>query len=217
MFGAGLGIMGDLYASPTATAVLRIDEIPPRPSHLEGAVRVCGVASAGKWDVVGEVRGMLESCGALREVRSDGDDEVVAIYEVHADAEFAASDASTASRVVSTFGEGSFVMLEYNDRPTSQRGWVIFEEAVSCVCSRALDPLTLLACCRTFASLLAMPLVHIFVQRRSTEDHSPSLPVSTAARKSWRGSTTTSPTSACSTPSARPRRSSSIWWAIRSR
>ena len=44
MFGNGLGVMGDLYASPTATAVLRIDEVPPRPAALDGVVRVCGLA-----------------------------------------------------------------------------------------------------------------------------------------------------------------------------
>ena len=138
MFGNGLGVMGDLYASPTATAVLRIDEVPPRPAALDGVVRVCGLAgreegwvgSAGSASIEDAVRAALAPYGNLAQVAADGADEVVATFESHDDARAAAAASIEVAAALGA-GASAFAMLEYNDRPPAHRGWVVFEEAVA--------------------------------------------------------------------------------------
>ena len=111
-FHRGLAIMGDLYASPLATTILQIKEIPPRPPHLDATVCLFGVQTDEA-----RLRAELGRHGEIVWLDLAQSPAVVRF------ATRAAALAATAAGLPSSLCAG--IGTQYNERPYDERGWCV--------------------------------------------------------------------------------------------
>jgi hypothetical protein len=137
-FKRGLDVMACGYASPLGTTVFRRSGMPPLPAALAGIAEFkvpCGMSVAA-------LRAQLDSYGveAFEELdlKMTWDSEVRyrVAFSTHAQA---AAAVQALHNTLATCACGKCTELDiraslaYNDRPYEQRGWCIFESAVSLV------------------------------------------------------------------------------------
>jgi len=126
-FKEGLKYMADLYASPLGTCILQLHEIPPRPSDLEGGVLVCGLPRETNEATVTKAFSSYGDIVEYNVLERTGD--VRLRFASHESAARAAAEYP--ANECGLLGPDVFTCLEYNDLETMQRGWCVFEEAVS--------------------------------------------------------------------------------------
>ena len=116
-FKEALPVMGDMYASPLGTMVLRHTEVPPCPAELAGELVVLGAPAAD-----GELLEALGRFGkVLGEVRRE-EGRVRVRLESQEAAEAAAKEGVACAVAVFTY---------YNPRPYFHRGWCNLESGVA--------------------------------------------------------------------------------------
>jgi hypothetical protein len=119
-FGRAIKVMADVYASAVGTTVLQSREIPPRPMAFDGALCLFGLKPT-----TGEaaVRTTLGSFGTLVAFEPTRNPPV---------ARFASHEAALAAKRAGPWPElCDGVDTLYNERPYDERGWCVFENAVS--------------------------------------------------------------------------------------
>ena len=119
-FGRAIMVMADVYASAVGTTVLQSREIPPRPEAFDGALCLFGLkATKGE----GAVRETLGCFGAIVAFEHTRNPPVV---------RFASHEAALAAKRAGPWPElCDGVDTLYNERPYDERGWCVFENAVS--------------------------------------------------------------------------------------
>ena len=114
--------MNEPYASAVATTVLKLAEIPKRPSAYAGKVAVFGFKEDPELDKLDEpmIRAALEHCGAIIAVeRTPGMPmKWVVHFAVHDEALVAIK---TCSKTDPQLWGGLDTL--YNERPYNERGW----------------------------------------------------------------------------------------------
>ena len=116
LFQQALGVMGDVYASPLGTTVMRHKAIPPCPAELAGEVVVLGGPAADD-----ELAGALGAFGEVQSVRREKE-RVRARLASHVAAEAAAERGVAGADAVFPF---------FNARAYDGRGWCTFESGVA--------------------------------------------------------------------------------------
>ncbi|KOO28318.1 ankyrin repeat and sam domain-containing protein 6 [Chrysochromulina tobinii] len=119
-FERAIMVMADVYASAVGTTVLQSREIPPRPEAFDGALCLFGLkATKGE----GAVRETLGCFGAIVAFEHTRNPPVV---------RFASHEAALAAKRAGPWPElCDGVDTLYNERPYDERGWCVFEDAVS--------------------------------------------------------------------------------------
>jgi hypothetical protein len=119
-FGRAIKVMADVYASAVGTTVLQSREIPPRPKSFDGALCLFGLKPTMGEAAVRETLGCFGAIVALELTRNP---PVVrfASHEMALDAKRAGPWAELCDGVDTL----------YNERPYDERGWCVFENAVS--------------------------------------------------------------------------------------
>eukprot|EP00900_Chrysochromulina_parva_P001866 jgi/Chrpa1/11680/Chrysochromulina_OHIO_Genome00022100-RA len=120
-FARALKVMADVYASAVGTTVLQSREIPRRPKAFDGALCLFGLKPT-----TGEaaIRATLGCFGAIVKFELTRSPPVVR-FETH-EAALAAKRAGPWAELC----DGGVDTL-YNERPYDERGWCVFENAVS--------------------------------------------------------------------------------------
>jgi len=129
LFKKALKVMGWLYASEE-TCVLKMPSVPPRPPRFDGQVHLFGVAGVEEgllWMGFDEVGATVVRCSMQPNGREE---EALLTFETPADAERAVARCHRLGLGSASLA-GIGATLEYNARPYAERGWCIFEEAVS--------------------------------------------------------------------------------------
>jgi len=119
-FGRAIMVMADVYASAVGTTVLQSREIPPRPESFDGALCLFGLKPT-----MGEaaLRETLGSFGTIVAFELKRNPPVV---------RFASHEAALAAKDAGPWPElCDGVDTLYNERPYDERGWCVFENAVS--------------------------------------------------------------------------------------
>jgi hypothetical protein len=119
-FGRAIKVMADVYASAVGTTVLQSREIPPRPLAFDGALCLFGLKPT-----TGEaaVRATLGSFGTIVAFEPTRNPPVL---------RFASHEAALAAKRAGPWPElCDAVDTLYNERPYDERGWCVFENAVS--------------------------------------------------------------------------------------
>jgi hypothetical protein len=119
-FARAIKVMADVYASAVGTTVLQSREIPPRPEAFDGALCLFGLKPA-----TGEaaIRETLDCFGAIVAFELSRNPPVV---------RFASHEAALAAKRAGPWPElCDGVDTLYNERPYDERGWCVFENAVS--------------------------------------------------------------------------------------
>ena len=123
-FAHALTVMGDVYASPLGTTVLRHASVPERPAALDGDLLLLGPAeSAGP-----AVQAALNLYGEVKACRYDAQRRWHAKFATH-DAAVAAVDGLAADLSILPGFLACFCY--FNDRPYFARGWPNLESGVS--------------------------------------------------------------------------------------
>jgi len=108
--------------------VFRHLSIPARPPEFDGLVVVCNVPS----NATADLRALLASDGrCLVDLRSENTGHVTACFSTQIEAETCVAQLQD---VLSKQFVGAFICLGYNDTPYLNRGWCVFETAVSTEC-----------------------------------------------------------------------------------
>jgi len=132
-FRIGLKVMGDLYASPTATTILQVREMAPRPTGLNGVLHLIETqdydeAQLGEiFSEFGTVARISEGHEGKPVASGDGRARTV-VLDSHEAAERCA--AAYLQKWVDAGQPSSGMLgarLAYNDVPTLERGWPTFE------------------------------------------------------------------------------------------
>eukprot|EP00900_Chrysochromulina_parva_P019272 jgi/Chrpa1/27346/Chrysochromulina_OHIO_Genome00027313-RA len=120
-FDRAIKVMADVYASAVGTTVLQSREIPPRPEAFDGALCLFGLKPTMGAAAVRETLGCFGSIVALELTRNP---PVV---------RFASHEAALAAKRAGPWPElcDDGVDTLYNERPYDERGWCVFENAVS--------------------------------------------------------------------------------------
>ena len=119
-----LDVMGDLYASPLGTVVLRFQIIPPRPPEFDGLCAIVGPSQ----DSEAELRERLERLGGKVE---HYDSEACcwrARFATEEEADAAIKELEADPVIINA---GGCAHHWYNDRAYPDRGWCCFESGVS--------------------------------------------------------------------------------------
>lgn len=150
VFKKGLAFMAALYASPLGACVLQMKAIPPRPEALVGSMRVCRLRE-GLASNHAAMTKAYKKYGEIERVEKVDEDEVVvrrralpplgasarltrgpgANLQVHFRAAASRKQALIMDPKALGLGADSWACDEYNERVYSQRGWCVFEDAVS--------------------------------------------------------------------------------------
>jgi hypothetical protein len=119
-FGRAIKVMADVYASAVGTTVLQSREIPPRPKAFDGALCLFGLKPTTGEDSIRETLGCF---GAIDAFELSHNPPVV---------RFASHEAALAAKRAGPWPElCDGVDTLYNERPYDERGWCVFENAVS--------------------------------------------------------------------------------------
>ena len=120
-FKRAIMVMADVYASAVGTTVLQSREIPPRPKAFDGALCLFGLKPTTGADAVRETLGCFGAIVAFEPTRNP---PVV---------RFASHEAALAAKRAGPWAElcDQGVDTLYNERPYDERGWCVFENAVS--------------------------------------------------------------------------------------
>ena len=149
LFGSGLSVMADLYASPVGTFTLVCEHAPPLPARFQGACYIGGLAAGtsggaasngasaeGAADDINalraaSLRSVLSAYGPILELRlSAAGDTALVRYDSHKHARRAVEQAQVAlQRAVGL--PGVWMDLYYRERPAIGRGWMVFERGLS--------------------------------------------------------------------------------------
>jgi len=146
VFKLGLKIMPDLYASPLGTCVLQLPDVPIRPERDDGRVFVCALSHSDA-AMLSATKAMLSCfgpidvchCVEIEEVRLTTAANLDVRFKAHTSAVRAVKssrgDDATASRFDrSVVGSEAYLAWAFNQLCYHERGWCIFEEAVSLEC-----------------------------------------------------------------------------------
>ena len=141
--------MGDIYASPLGTTVMRHQAVPPRPTSFDGLVLVTGHEGLSASDL----HSALSASGVVLSAEFElvPERRWVVRFASHAEA-LAAVEAIPAQL------EGAECCCAYNERRYGDRGWPNFESAVS---TEALSRLEFLPELKAALDLLPPKLVEI--------------------------------------------------------
>ena len=134
LFKTALGCMGDIYASPLATMVLRHEFVPECPPAIAADVALFGVGSDAD---PAAVRSFLEASGAIATLDFEAAKSCWRARFATTEAAVAAVDWLSTRRGTEPFA-GAGGCLWYNEREYDARGWCCFELAVA---TEALDRL----------------------------------------------------------------------------
>ncbi|KOO27955.1 hypothetical protein Ctob_003240, partial [Chrysochromulina tobinii] len=119
-FKRAIKVMADVYASAVGTTVLQSREIPPRPEAFDGALCLFGLKPTTGEDSIRETLGCFGAIVAFEPTRNP---PVV---------RFASHEAALAAKRAGPWPElCDGVDTLYNERPYDERGWCVFENAVS--------------------------------------------------------------------------------------
>ena len=119
-FKRAIMVMADVYASAVGTTVLQSREIPPRPEAFDGALCLFGLKATKGEAAVRETLGSFGTIVAFEPTRNP---PVV---------RFASHEAALAAKRAGPWPElCDAVDTLYNERPYDERGWCVFEDAVS--------------------------------------------------------------------------------------
>jgi Ran GTPase-activating protein (RanGAP) involved in mRNA processing and transport len=119
-FKRAIKVMADVYASAVGTTVLQSREIPPRPEVFDGALCLFGLKPTTD---EAAVRATLGCFGAIVALELTRNPPVV---------RFASHEAALAAKRAGPWAElCDGVDTLYNERPYDERGWCVFENAVS--------------------------------------------------------------------------------------
>jgi hypothetical protein len=119
-FERAIMVMADVYASAVGTTVLQSREIPPRPKAFDGALCLFGLKPTTGEAAVRETLGGFGTIVAFELTRKP---PVV---------RFASHEAALAAKRTGPWPElCDGVDTLYNERPYDERGWCVFENAVS--------------------------------------------------------------------------------------
>jgi Ran GTPase-activating protein (RanGAP) involved in mRNA processing and transport len=119
-FGRAIKVMADVYASAVGTTVLQSREIPPRPKAFDGALCLFGLKHTTGEAAVRETLGCFGTIIAFELTRNP---PVV---------RFTSHEAALAAKRAGPWPElWDAVDTLYNERPYDERGWCVFENAVS--------------------------------------------------------------------------------------
>ena len=132
-FRVGLKVMGDLYASPTATTILQVREMAPRPAELDGVLHLIETQDydeAQLSEIFSEFGTVLRiSDGHEGKPVASGDGRArTVVLDSHEAPERGA--AAFLQKWVDAGQPSSGMLgarLAYNDVPTLERGWPTFE------------------------------------------------------------------------------------------
>jgi len=117
-FARAIKVMADVYASAVGTTVLQSREIPPRPESFDGALCLFGLKTGEA-----AIRETLGCFGAIVKFELSRNPPVV---------RFASHEAALAAKRAGPWPElCDGVDTLYNERPYDERGWCVFENAVS--------------------------------------------------------------------------------------
>jgi hypothetical protein len=117
-FARAIKVMADVYASAVGTTVLQSREIPPRPESFDGALCLFGLKTGEA-----AIRETLGCFGAIVAFELSRNPPVV---------RFASHEAALAAKRAGPWPElCDGVDTLYNERPYDERGWCVFENAVS--------------------------------------------------------------------------------------
>ena len=144
-FGGALGVMLQVYASVTGTAVIQVKHVPPIAEHYKGSVMLFGVRTdLGVVDVRSGIADQCKAMPRICELRADQSPPGYArwhlVLESHEAAEAAvkAMGAPIAERHVDWMKEEQFFAdLEWNGRSYDDikadggRGWCVTEQGVA--------------------------------------------------------------------------------------
>jgi ankyrin repeat protein len=119
-FKRAIMVMADVYASAVGTTVLQSREIPPRPEAFDGALCLFGLKATKGEAAVRETLGCFGAIDAFEHTRNP---PVV---------RFASHEAALAAKRAGPWPElCDGIDTLYNERPYDERGWCVFEDAVS--------------------------------------------------------------------------------------
>jgi len=119
-FKRAIMVMADVYASAVGTTVLQSREIPPRPEAFDGALCLFGLKATKGEAAVRETLGCFGAIVAFEHTRNP---PVV---------RFASHEAALAAKRAGPWPElCDGIDTLYNERPYDERGWCVFEDAVS--------------------------------------------------------------------------------------
>ena len=119
-FKRAIMVMADVYASAVGTTVLQSCEIPPRPEAFDGALCLFGLKATKGEAAVRETLGCFGTIVAFEHTRNP---PVV---------RFASHEAALAAKRAGPWPElCDGVDTLYNERAYDERGWCVFEDAVS--------------------------------------------------------------------------------------
>jgi hypothetical protein len=120
-FGRAIKVMADVYASAVGTTVLQSREIPPRPEAFDGALCLFGLKHTAGEAAVRQTLGCFGTIIAFEPTRNP---PVV---------RFTSHEAALAAKRAGPWPElcDHGVDTLYNERPYDERGWCVFENAVS--------------------------------------------------------------------------------------
>jgi hypothetical protein len=119
-FKRAIMVMADVYASDVGTTVLQSREIPPRPEAFDGALCLFGLKATKGEAAVRETLGCFGAIVAFEHTRNP---PVV---------RFASHKAALAAKRAGPWPElCDGIDTLYNERPYDERGWCVFEDAVS--------------------------------------------------------------------------------------
>jgi hypothetical protein len=119
-FERAIMVMADVYASAVGTTVLQSREIPPRPKAFDGALCLFGLKLTTDEAALRETLGGFGTIDAFELKRNP---PVV---------RFASHEAALAAKRAGPWPElWDAVDTLYNERPYDERGWCVFENAVS--------------------------------------------------------------------------------------
>ena len=119
-FKRAIMVMADVYASAVGTTVLQSREIPRRPEAFDGALCLFGLKPMAREAAVRETFGGFGTIVALELTRNPP----VVRFESH--------EAALAAKRAGPWPElCDGVDTLYNERPYDERGWCVFENAVS--------------------------------------------------------------------------------------
>lgn len=128
-FGRALDVMGDIYASAVGTTVLQLKEIPERPAEFEGLLtcnQLQEPANTTDATLAEMITLMLAPYGQVQSCDLSTDEPRNALVRFASHMEAAAAQARASHAHLC-----AWIALKYNERPYDERGWCIFEDAVS--------------------------------------------------------------------------------------
>ena len=133
IFRIGLKLMGDLYASPTATTMLQVRVMAPRPTELNGVLHLVETQDYDE----AQLREIFRKFGTVMRISEGHEGKLVAsgdrlartvVLDSHEAAERCA--AHFLQKWIDAGQPSSGMLgarLAYNDVPTLERGWPTFE------------------------------------------------------------------------------------------